>query len=375
MSRNNLILLLVLTVLLSSCGKVPQAGGEQQGSPIAFSASDEAEGPLNVDTDWSDGPSFTTGLGYNTKAAGEISTVDVLRTGGFGVFACYTGLYHYSESSVTSDFMHNQEVSWDGYGWEYTPVKYWPNEDQHMVSFFAYAPFSDGDPDNSAEGYCIPSFSHAKDFTDPWILYRLHPNPAKQVDLLYTVPILDQKKPETTYKLPFTFKHALSCAGDKVSVSLSDAVKTRLEEMVTGPDAEYSDVQLLLTGVTLECTLLEKARLTLWNRGQANWSFIASETDLVQRSVPVFEGEELLYTVSTGAERSWQEKGCGIYYIPLETSTPQTVSMHVSYIVRTVSLGGSTFDFVHSGDVVLTLNSYPNAFSEGKKLDIHVTLN
>lgn len=320
-----------------------------------------------------DAVGFSAGTS-GTRAVGEINDIAVDGFS-FGVFSYNTGHYRYADNSVNPNFMYNQQVTYSGDKWEYTPVKYWPNEDQHMVSFFAYAPFSDGDPDNSAEGYCIPSFSHAKDFTDPWILYRLHPNPPKQVDLLYAVPILDQKKPETTYKLPFTFKHALSCAGDKVSVSLSDAVKTRLEEMVTGPDAEYSDVQLLLTGVTLECTLLEKARLTLWNRGQANWSFIASETDLVQRSVPVFEGEELLYTVSTGAERSWQEKGCGIYYIPLETSTPQTVSMHVSYIVRTVSLGGSTFDFVHSGDVVLTLNSYPNAFSEGKKLDIHVTLN
>ncbi len=373
MSRANLILL-VLATLLTACGKAPQAGGEQATSPIAFSATTLAEGSAGVDTGWNYGSSYNAGLGDDTKAAGEISTVEVLRSGGFGVFACYTGLYHYSESSVTSDFMHNQEVSWDGYGWEYTPIKYWPNEDQHMVSFFAYAPFSDGDPDNSAEGYCIPSFSHAKDYTNPWILYRLHTDPAKQVDLLYAVPVLDQKKPETTHKLPFAFKHALSCAGDKVSVSLSDALKTRLEEMVTGEDARYSDVQLLLTGVTLECTLLEKARLTLWNRGQANWSFISSETGLVQRSVTVFDGEELLYTVSTGAERSWQESGHGIYYIPLETSAPQTVSVHVSYIVRTHS-GSGTFDFVHSGDVALTLNSYPDAFSEGKKLDIHVTLN
>ncbi|MBQ9660456.1 MAG: hypothetical protein IJV37_04230, partial [Bacteroidales bacterium] len=92
-----------------------------------------------------------------TRAEGEIPTDEVLRAGsGFGVFACYTGAHKYSESSVSPDFMYNQKVTYNPGipAWEYSPVKYWPNgegepvgetgENPHYVSFFAYAPYSDG---------------------------------------------------------------------------------------------------------------------------------------------------------------------------------------------------------------------------------------
>ena len=76
MSRNNLILLMVLATLLTACGKEPQAGGEQATSPIAFSAlSAEAENPATTDFDWYEGPSYSTD-GTVSKAAGEISFSD-----------------------------------------------------------------------------------------------------------------------------------------------------------------------------------------------------------------------------------------------------------------------------------------------------------
>ena len=78
-----------------------------------------------------------------------------LRTEGFGVFAYYTDGSLYSENAIP-DFMYNQEVTWNStdpdpvnHHWEYSPIKYWPNEfgssaastAVDRVTFFAYAPY------------------------------------------------------------------------------------------------------------------------------------------------------------------------------------------------------------------------------------------
>ena len=50
--------------------------------------------------------------------------------GGFGVFAYYTGNDTWSSigSSTKPNFMYNQGVFYNTSKWEYTPVKYWPND-------------------------------------------------------------------------------------------------------------------------------------------------------------------------------------------------------------------------------------------------------
>jgi len=48
-----------------------------------------------------------------------------------------TGIGTGNETSNATD----KTTSWSG-GWEYKPLKYWPNEATDKVSFFAYAPHS-----------------------------------------------------------------------------------------------------------------------------------------------------------------------------------------------------------------------------------------
>ena len=227
------VILLASLLILASCSHLGQES-QSIGNSISFSASV---------------------LDGSTKATGEIGSLFALRQGGFGVFACYTGLRRYGESDVSSDYVHNQQVSWNGgNAWEYEPVKYWPNSADDVdelphVSFFAYAPFSDGDsshPSSNPAGYCVPSFCHSAERGDPWILYRLHPDPDKQVDLLYSAPLLDQTKPDTGAKLSFEFRHALACVGDKVAVEMSDALK---EQVAATVPSHYDKVELILTNI------------------------------------------------------------------------------------------------------------------------------
>jgi len=187
---------------------------------------------------------FGTYLGNQvmTRAAYEgTMNTDVLKDNtkgnGFGVFAYYTGtgtygayqkagtstLYTSESSTVPSflspyyaNFMYNQHVTWNTTTklWEYTPIKYWPNEfdnsdvdDQEKdandntawgsnngtlknggnVSFFAYAPWTEvsagGAPTGSpTDGITAVTANNATG--DPIITYKLATD-GEVVDLLW----------------------------------------------------------------------------------------------------------------------------------------------------------------------------------------------
>ena len=272
--------------------------------------------------------------GIATRATGMIGDDASLQAGGFGVFGCYTGLHNYSESDANSSFMYNQKLEWvsgDAH-WEYNPVKYWPGEEGHKVSFFAYAPYSECDGTG-----CIPSCVRYQETADPWVMYRIAEDPAQQVDLLYATPLLDQTKMAVNERLEFTFKHALACVGDNVTISTS----------ATG---------VTLKEVSIDYTLTAKGRLVLWNRGSANWTPIQSEDVVTVRSVSLLTGghEPLPKTFS----------GQGLFCIPAEAAGyPQKATIHVTYVVNNVE---------HTATSELMLKGL---LQEGKTLDININLN
>lgn len=143
---------------------------------------------------------------------------------GFGVFAYYTNTSDYTYSAVTTtgatgqttlkpNFMYNQKVTWsstrssDGSyitNWEYTPVKYWPNnlsntdvDDQNndtnsdpakasenggKVTFFAYAPYVDHTAPYGTDG--ITAITDNSAASDPILTYVV-PATGNPVDLLW----------------------------------------------------------------------------------------------------------------------------------------------------------------------------------------------
>lgn len=279
-----------------------------------------------------------------TKAEGMIDESG-LKAAGFGVFGCYTGLHRYSESDVNSSFMYNQKVKWvSGDGrWEYEPVKYWPGEEDHYVSFFAYAPYSPGDGTG-----CIPSYVRYQETGDPWILYRIADNVDDQVDLLYAAPLLDQTRPAVNERLEFNFKHALACVGEKVTVSTN----------VANPN--YA---IHLKEVSIDYTLTAKGRLVLWNRGAANWSAVLSENVVTVRSVSLLTaGNETL---------PWTVNDKGIFCIPAEAAGyPQKATVRVTYMI---DFSNPTVpDVERNTTAELPLKGL---IEEGKVLDININLN
>ena len=373
--RRQLLYLYAAALLIAACSGDDAAGTSPTGSTefIAFSASVVGEEQVMTRT-----------------PANAIETSENLKSdeGGFGVFACYTGLRKYIESSVSSDFMYNEKVTWNNgdEAWEYAPLKYWPNGEgdvdgttgqlPHYVSFFAYAPYSNGQPDNAA-GYCIPTYSHQGEPGNPWVTYRLHNNVADQVDLLCAEPLLDKTKPEKTERLKFQFNHALACVGDKVSISCSNAMKNELDLQVDG--TEITKVRVELTKMEIVYTLTPKARLVLWNGGEPNWQLIFSEDPICTRTMTLVDGTTPIYVYekeynqeAATSNKEWSD--IGIYYIPIEMgSYPQTAQVTVAYKKSTYSNGQwSENDAVIEGTVMLTLHDYTDAYKPGKHLYINI---
>ena len=178
--------------------------------------------------------------------AGSINTAKLKEDGyGFGVFAYYTGTQSYNDytsyevptahgktgqTTQVANFMFNQKVKWDasretaGYitAWEYSPIKYWPNEvtndatagvdDQDNdadknpatasgdfggnLTFFAYAPYVEMDNSTALKEKgnktgiiwinnkgTLNGANAVK--TDPILTYLVDEDGSKVVDLLW----------------------------------------------------------------------------------------------------------------------------------------------------------------------------------------------
>lgn len=192
---------------------------------------------------------------YPTEAEGTMD-LDKLKTQGFGVFAQYTGdkIWSTYTKTVPFNFMWNQAVDWTDPNWTYTPVKYWPNDNQHAddqgatgsqthsyLQFFGYAPkvepadlpgtldaggvLSDaGGPDDLAEQDGIIAMTANTVNADASCLYYRTSlekpfDPDESVDLLWAKAQDRYKYDDTSDaaddgrvsdKVDLLFKHALS---------------------------------------------------------------------------------------------------------------------------------------------------------------------
>lgn len=182
----------------------------------------------------------------NIKAAGK----------GIGLFAFeqeQADLAAYSKANFQPNFMFNQQLTWDAVNsvWEYSPIKYWPNNLGANVSFFAYAPYTTSfsndsfiqTPEtNSYLNEVVPDANGLRlilgyDFNGPGIEYNMPIDPTKGIDLMWGAEKKDpvpatpycpynKTKPDITDKIEFQMKHALSrlaftiqVVTDKVSVA------------------------------------------------------------------------------------------------------------------------------------------------------------
>ena len=329
--------------------------------------------------------------GAETRAVGEINDNAALQEKGFGVFACLTGKESYENATVSSDFMYNQLVTYTSSAWTYTPMKYWPNNADEQISFFAYAPHEAAPQD---DGRCIIDMSKHTDLGDPWINYRLPAKPwgnynatkdnnydaatAEQIDLLYGVnsdtdkPWFDQKKAnyDVSQKMTFTFHHALACTGDEITLQLADDLRALLNG--------YSTITINKVTIVYK-NLTSKGRLILNSWGSPNWKEIVSGELTTSRTLVIEKvGSDALSTVcdfdltitnaADGARTI--STNHGLFYIPMQVSGTNvpvaeiTLNYTITVTATSESVTGDT-----TGSFVLSLNNM-----EGKKQGIALML-
>ena len=178
--------------------------------------------------------------------------------GGFGVMGYHTGTSNWETAKLTATpgFMHNQLVKWDatsGSGkWTYSPVKYWPNNLNDKISFFAYAPYESSWSDGANVGVTV---SAANVQGIPYIDFKLR----EEQDLQKMVDLVVAKQTDMSYtadnggKISFQFEHTLSRVsfqaklGEGTSMSGDNFVYVYITEMwIVGKDHTQTGSNLSL---------------------------------------------------------------------------------------------------------------------------------
>ena len=199
---------------------------------------------------------FGTYLGRSAQTRATVITSETLKGEGFGVNAWYTGLESFDPSSLAGYdvFMNNTRVAHDGTSWSYSPLKYWPNNPNEMVSFVAYAPYNmvtagDGSvsehPNIKVNGTAV-TYTVANEVKD-------------QVDLLWSdsnesedYSTIDLKKQTVDDKVTFYFKHALSKISFKVGALIDmvddDTTDGTLGSEVLAPETVIKVRKVVLMG-------------------------------------------------------------------------------------------------------------------------------
>lgn len=212
------------------------------------------------------------GRGAETKAA-SIDNVSDLNKISFGVFAFYTGGNDWSESA-TPNFMFDQKVSIPngGSAWEYSPLKYWPNNTGDQISFFAYAPW-DADDKLTVSSNITPG--------TPKLYYSVDADVNEHIDVLYSKnDTKNMTKQSITGMIKFEFAHALSRIGFSAQI-LDDVVaedKTgESDKTQTGKGFDYENTRVEIKEIEIKGGFVTGGVLSLNN--PTTWEKSASKYD------------------------------------------------------------------------------------------------
>ena len=237
---------------------------------------------------------FNAYVNRSTTRGGTQGTLDlvVLQTAGFGVYAYYTDNHQYNQMSLPN-FMFNQQVTYVGSKWTYSPVKYWPNETGEdaistgidYLTFFAYAPYTAVDP---ITGNCINDtetgiirLSHSNENGDPLVAYRVSFEPDKRVDLCWAVPTLNKTKPTISETVDFNFQHALAALNVQIDADID----------VASHNASSLDgnTRVWVRSITFE-GFAEQGQLSMYSTTRAHWYGMDCDCAVSSKPITVYDG-------------------------------------------------------------------------------------
>ena len=233
--------------------------------------------------------------GVDTRAGSPgILDGEKLGNAGFGVFAF--------NASAVPDFMYNTQVTNPGGAWTYAPVKYWPARDDDggshaTVSFYAYAPYVQVNPDTGIpladeDGTPVNSYStgitrmsRRTDNGEPYVAYKSSFLPSESVDLCWSAPVMNAVRGDVSSKVKFNFKHALSALNVTVD-AITDEVT---DSPTTNPGSYDGCTNVYIRQVTFE-GFAPRGTLTLDGTETPQWSGYGYEETLQRTPLTVHDG-------------------------------------------------------------------------------------
>lgn len=237
---------------------------------------------------------FNAYVNRSTTRGGTPGTLNLeaLQIAGFGVYAYYTDNHQYNQMSLPN-FMFNQQVTYVGSKWTYSPTKYWPNETGadaistgiDYLTFFAYAPYTAVDP---ATGCCISNtetgiirLSHSNENGDPMVTYRVSFEPANRVDLCWAVPTLNKTKPIISEPVVFNFQHALAALNVQIDADID----------VASHNASSLDgnTRVWVRSITFE-GFADQGQLSMYSTTRAHWYGMDCDCAVSSKPITVYDG-------------------------------------------------------------------------------------
>ena len=235
---------------------------------------------------------FGTYVGRDAQGRVAETTIDVMKKNdfGFGVFANYTK----ADVALTPNFMNNQMVKWNSNSsaWEYSPVKYWPNNTSDKVTFWAYGPYND---ENTATDATAPCFA-------------IHDG----TDYVAAAPITSSKLEvnDVDDKIKFNFSHMMSKVGFKVETIIDELEHVASDNGIADDEsadaannAIDSKTTVVVTKVTLAGALIQGGTYTYSNT-TGDWALSTTSTSEVTSHVLIntnfANAEDVLNSVING---------------------------------------------------------------------------
>ena len=202
-------------------------------------------------------PGTHASVGPSTKGAPVTGTTAPVGSLGILGYELTGGVWN--TATATPNFMYNTQLIRTGssgsYSYTYYPAKYWPDNTNDKVRFFAYYPYN---------GNGI-SLSSASATGYPAITYTPGANVTDQVDLLYAASTEAVNNKTTGTAVNFALTHALTRISFSVMLDSNLVDKTVVIQSIT------------MTGLKSSGTLsLDPSAATPWTPGAGTASYTAS---------------------------------------------------------------------------------------------------
>ena len=281
---------------------------------------------------------------------------------GIGVFAFYQKAKSngyptdFNKNIGEPTFMYNQKVertTTDGttYTFEYSPKKYWPNNTNDQISFFAYAPYDETTAWEDLQ--LVTNLKGTKITRD----YVIEDNVEDQTDFLWADPLLNVKTSDVAGTIDFAFSHL--CSRLSVSAKVNEKAKS---------------IYVTVDKVTIKGKFTTSGTLVyLPEDGSSSWTDLDgmdetnTYTPFKASYVPDPESGEPVYkTFVVGTQKQYVHGDKGFTFV-----LPGTQDIEMTAVV---SQRSSTTDFVKSYTITNTFPAMKLQANKAYNFFLNITL-